>query len=131
VVAVLRVNSGDVAAEADTLLRLGRHPRLVRYLGQCKDGHETLLTMEYAPMGALDQYIEDVEDTITVAHREAMLLQVCSGMEALADAHLIHRDLALRNILVFGYSADDVSKTSVKVRHCGRCGSLVVLSILN
>jgi serine/threonine protein kinase len=81
--------------------------------------------MEYAAMGALDQYIETIEDIITVAHREAILQQICAGMEALADARLIHRDLALRNILVFAFSADDVSKTSVKVylslcAHC-RC----------
>lgn len=48
-----------------------------------------------------------------------MLQQICSGMEALAAAGLIHRDLALRNVLVFGYDARDVSLTSVKVSDFG------------
>lgn len=121
--AVLRVNRGDVAAEAGILLKLGCHPRLVKYLGQCNDGEDTLLAMEYAPLGALSNLIEDIEDTITVAHRETMLQQICAGMEALAEAKLIHRDLALRNVLVFGYSDHDISKTSVKVSICLVCGS--------
>ena len=46
-VAVLRVLTTDVAAEAGTLLQLGQHPRLVRFFGQCEDGQDTLLVTEY------------------------------------------------------------------------------------
>ena len=42
------------------------------------------------------QVIEDVEDDITMSHRIAIMMQVASGMEALAAQKLIHRDLALR-----------------------------------
>jgi len=48
-VAVLRVRTIDVAAEAGTLLRLGQHPRLVRFFGQCEDGQDTLLVTECVP----------------------------------------------------------------------------------
>lgn len=118
-VAVLRVFSGNVAAEISVLLRLSQHPRLVAFFGQCVEGDDTLLVTELAPRGALDALLEEIEDSITPAHHVAILQQVCAGMEALANANLIHRDLALRNVLVFDYVADDVAKTSVKVSDFG------------
>ena len=57
-VAVLQVRAGDVAAEAETLLRVAAHPRLVRFLGQCTEGGESLLLMEYAPLGDLRSRLE-------------------------------------------------------------------------
>ena len=57
-VAALQVRDGDVAAEAATLLKLGKHPRLVTFLGQCKStvapGADVILITEFAPMGSLD-----------------------------------------------------------------------------
>jgi serine/threonine protein kinase len=87
----------------------------VQFFGQFSDGDYTLLVRELAPMGSLDTRLEEFEETITPQHRLTMLQQVCAGMEALADIKLIHRDLALRNILVFGYNPADVTATSVKV----------------
>lgn len=119
-VAVLQVHSGNVAAEAETLLRLGQHPRLVSFFGLCKEGPEsTLLVMEFAARGSLDKALEEIEDSITPAHRLAMLQQVCSGCEALVAAKLIHRDMALRNVLLFFYDAGDFKKTSVKLSDFG------------
>ena len=48
-----------------------------------------------------------------------MLRQICSGMEALAAEGIVHRDLALRNVLLFGFDADDVEKVVVKVSDFG------------
>ena len=48
-----------------------------------------------------------------------MLRQICSGMEALAAEGIVHRDLALRNVLLFGFDADDVDKVVVKVSDFG------------
>ena len=99
-VAVLRVHTGNIAAEADILLRLSSHPRLVQLLGVCKEGDESLLVMEFAALGDMKIYLEEIEDSITVGHKIAILQQLCSGMEAVSAAGLIHRDLALRNVLV-------------------------------
>jgi len=118
-VAVLQVHSGDIAAEAAILRCLGRHPRLVTFYGSCTEGLESLLLTEYAPLGDVRSQLEAIEDTITPAHRLAMLQQICSGMEAVADAGLVHRDLALRNVLLFAYDPDDVALTSVKVADFG------------
>jgi serine/threonine protein kinase len=119
-VAVLQVHLGNVAAEVRVLLKLGQNqPRLVQFFGQCIDGTDTLMVMELAPMGSLNQALESIEDAITPGHRVAMLQQVCSAMETLVTYKLIHRDLALRNVLLFGYDSADVSKTSVKVSDFG------------
>jgi serine/threonine protein kinase len=87
---VLQVQSGDVAAEAKVLRRLGQHPRLVRFFGVCgadaTDG-TTWLVVEYAKLGSLDKVLEEHEDDMTPAHRLAMLQQMCAGMEALAEAN--------------------------------------------
>lgn len=78
---------------------------------------------EYAPQGALDRLIrrldEEEDETIPFPHKQAMLQQVVSGCQALVAETLKHRDLATRNILVFGFDVADVSKTLVKVSDFG------------
>ena len=123
-VAALQVRNVDVAAEATVLLRLGKHPRLVTFIGQCRPVAEDprsdmILITEFAPMGSLDAVIEDVEDEITLQHKVAVMVQIAAGMEALTGQKLIHRDLATRNVLVFGLDMADVTSTSVKVSDFG------------
>ena len=48
-----------------------------------------------------------------------VLQQVTSSIKALTDQKLIHRDLALRHVLVFALDVDDVGVTSVKVSDSG------------
>ena len=57
--------------------------------------------------------------TIPVPTKLVILQQIVSGMEALTDQKLIHRDLALRNVLVFALDVDGVASTSVKVADFG------------
>jgi serine/threonine protein kinase len=119
-VAALKVHTGNVSAEVETLLRLSLHPRLISLLGVCKEGaFETILLTQFAPLGDLKRYLEEIEADITVAHRLTITQQICSGMEALTQARLIHRDLALRNILVFAYDSSDFTRTSVKISDFG------------
>eukprot|EP00040_Diaphanoeca_grandis_P035713 m.225230 g.225230 ORF g.225230 m.225230 type:complete len:903 (+) comp33456_c0_seq1:492-3200(+) len=118
-VAILEVRSGDFAAEAKTMTRLAKHPRLVRYIGLCTDGDKHQLITEYAQLGSLDAAMETIEDDISPAHQLTMLQQICSGMEALSNEGIVHRDLALRNCLLFEFDKDDVSKVSVKVSDFG------------
>ena len=125
-VAAMKVRSGDVAAEAKVLLQLGRQPRLVTFIGQCTESGDPaadlLLLTEFAPMGSLDKALERLEDegaVLSLAHKLAIMQQVVSGMEALVAHGLIHRDLAIRNVLVFALEADDVGATSVKIADFG------------
>ena len=129
-VAAMRVRTGDLAAEAKVLMKLGRHPRLVQCLGMChgfrfSDGgrqDDTLLIAEFAPRGDLHTVVLNMVDatrSIPVPIKLAILQQITSGMEALAGQKLIHRDLALRNVLVFALDVNDIAATSVKITDFG------------
>ena len=118
-VAVMKVRTGSVQAEVDAFLELGHHPRLVRFLGQCIEGPEQLLLTELAPLGSLADRMEEIQGQLTPGHVSAMRFQVCSGMEAIAAKGMVHGDLALRNLLLFVFDPEDVSKTSIKVTDYG------------
>jgi hypothetical protein len=78
-VAVSKLRAASCATEARTFMRLGRHPRLVRFFGQCVEGdHDKLLVTELAPYGSLKKAFEQVlESRNTMKHSMVMLLQVC------------------------------------------------------
>jgi hypothetical protein len=123
-VAILQMRAGSVATESKMFLRLGRHPRLVRFYGQCTDGEHQMLVTEFAPLGSLSDWFFAMEDagtldTVTMRHRVAMMLQICQGMEKLASEGIIHRDLAARNVLLFHFDPTNPAATSVKVTDFG------------
>eukprot|EP00900_Chrysochromulina_parva_P014236 jgi/Chrpa1/22813/Chrysochromulina_OHIO_Genome00009326-RA len=119
-IAVLRMKAGgSCEEEAATLVKLGGHPSLVRYLGVCNEGPDQLVLTELAPHGSLDQFLEAREDEVTMAHKLKMLEQICAGMVALSGAGMVHRDLAARNILVFAFDAHDPAATVVKITDFG------------
>jgi serine/threonine protein kinase len=117
--AVLRIREESIETEVQTFLKLGRHPRLVRFLGQCTEGGDLLLLTEFAEMGSLSDAFEQLEGKLSPAHKRVMTLQICQGMEHLAEMKFIHRDLAARNCLLFAFSEQDVRVTSVKVSDFG------------
>ena len=118
-VAVLKMRKGDCSTEARTFLKLGRHPRLVRFHGQCIDGEEQLLVTEFAERGSLSDAFAVLEDDLTLDHMVVMMMQIGQAMEHLAAEGITHRDLAARNVLVFGFDKQDVRMTSVKVTDYG------------
>ena len=122
-VAVLKLRAGSCEAEVATLVRLGRRQGLVQYLGMCRSEGEQLLLTEYAPHGSLDKLLEAEQEAraagLSLAHKLAMMRQVCAGMQALAEEGMVHRDLAARNVLVFRYDPNDPSATRAKVSDFG------------
>jgi hypothetical protein len=75
-VAVMKLRNGSSVTEARMLLKLGRHPRLVRFYGQCVDGNNELLLTELAPNGSLSDAFESIEGKVTMAHAFIMMNQV-------------------------------------------------------
>ena len=109
--------------EAAVFERLGRHPRLTRLLGTSTDpeGRSVLVT-EFAALGSLDRVLESLDEEGIEPSNTVLLqcaLQVCEGMEQVIESELIHRDLALRNILVFEFDAQNPREVRVKVTDYG------------
>ncbi len=65
------------------LLKIGRHPRVVRFLGQCVDGEDQLLITEFAPLGSLTDAFEKFGDRFTLAHSMVIMQQIAQAMEHL------------------------------------------------
>ena len=101
------------------LLKIGRHPRVVRFLGQCVDGEDQLLITEFAPLGSLTDALETLGNKFTLAHSVVIMQQIAQAMEHLASEGIIHRDLAARNVLVFAFDENDVPTMSVKLSDYG------------
>ena len=123
-VAILKMRSGSLDTDVKIFLRLGRHTRLVRFYGQCRDGEDQLLVTEFAPHGSLSDAFGDMHDEGTIGdvsmeHQMVMMRQICQGMEMLATQKVIHRDLAARNVLLFHFDPRDAVATSVKVSDFG------------
>ena len=78
VVAAAKILETNLGAEADILLGLGRHANLVRFIGMYQEDPHVWLITEYAQLGSLDNLLhdDDVEDSITPAHRQIIISQV-------------------------------------------------------
>jgi ubiquitin len=136
-VAVLRLKQSDQCdVEAQTFVRLGCHPHLVRLYGRTRvDMHDgsyrisdsgdapNALVTEFAPLGDLSVYLGDLSDAggepLSLKHRLLIGEQVADGMIAVHAANIIHRDLAARNVIVFDMDLRDPSRTLVKVSDYG------------
>lgn len=117
-------DGNELAAEAKILVRLAHHPRLLRYIGMCLERDPPCLVTELASWGSLSDAMDGIADKLTAAHECTILLQICSGLEMLASEGLVHRDLALRNVLLFEFDENDIDVTSVKVSDFGLAISL-------
>lgn len=114
-------NGESLEVEAEVMHRLGRHPRIVPFLGLAIDdsGTEHLVT-EWATYGSLDGVLGELGDHMPGALEPLVQLavaqQVCEGMQALVHNGVVHRDLASRNVLVYRQlSISDPSTVDVKV----------------
>jgi len=122
----LRGSSGNaeaIAREVEVFVELGRHPNLTPLLGMTThpDGSECML-VEFAELGSLDSLLlqnadEGIETSEAV--RVTIALQICDAMAQLAEHDIVHRDLACRNVLVFGFSPTNRAQVRVKVTDFG------------
>ena len=119
-VAVLQLRRGDITTEAAVFDRLGKHRHLTRLLGIARnpEGRQALVT-EFAPHGALSKVLLALEERGRRASDVVLVriaMQVCQGMIHMIVEGVVHRDLAVRNVLVFAIDDDAANASGVLVK---------------
>eukprot|EP00027_Filamoeba_sp_ATCC50430_P000325 CAMPEP_0168555594 /NCGR_PEP_ID=MMETSP0413-20121227/8422_1 /TAXON_ID=136452 /ORGANISM="Filamoeba nolandi, Strain NC-AS-23-1" /LENGTH=763 /DNA_ID=CAMNT_0008586463 /DNA_START=44 /DNA_END=2335 /DNA_ORIENTATION=- len=101
----------EFAQEAKVLLSLN-HPNIVRCLGiHTSSSGDQYIVMEYLSSGSLDNVLRR-EPNLQIGDLLIMAKHAAAGMLYLEQQHFVHRDLALRNLLVAFESASYTVKVS-------------------
>eukprot|EP01105_Mastigella_eilhardi_P014791 TRINITY_DN3373_c0_g1_i3.p2 TRINITY_DN3373_c0_g1~~TRINITY_DN3373_c0_g1_i3.p2 ORF type:complete len:337 (-),score=48.09 TRINITY_DN3373_c0_g1_i3:13-1023(-) len=123
-------NMREVLQEA-SIIRGLRHPNLLQYLGifnpdtplTCagKEVVGPFLVTEYLSLGSLDSYLRGLGDAVTLKLVLELASGCAAGMHCLSEHMIVHRDLALRNLLV----KEENNRYVVKVSDFGLSRHLV------
>ena len=92
------------------------HPNVVRAYEYFRDGDLVAFTMEYIGGGDLADRIS-IDQPMDIDEIVRMLIQMCSGVQAIHDAGIIHRDLKPENILVT--AQNDIKITDFGIARTG------------
>ncbi|KAK0394150.1 hypothetical protein QR680_000593 [Steinernema hermaphroditum] len=100
----------DFQQEINFMKSLNYHPHLVSMLGYVCDPKNPLLVVEYCSKGDLLHFIREKKPEIMTAYENGSGLrirdllsfswQISNGLEYLSSVGCIHRDIALRNVLL-------------------------------
>ncbi|XP_023611894.1 protein-tyrosine kinase 2-beta isoform X6 [Myotis lucifugus] len=75
------------------------HPHIVKLIGIIEE-EPTWIVMELYPHGELGHYLERHKNSLKVLTLVLYSLQICKAMAYLESINCVHRDIAVRNILV-------------------------------
>ncbi|XP_018119613.1 protein-tyrosine kinase 2-beta isoform X2 [Xenopus laevis] len=81
------------------LMRNLDHPHIVRLIGIIEDD-PIWIVMELYPYGELGQYLEKHKNSLQALSLILYSLQICKALAYLEGINCVHRDIAVRNILV-------------------------------
>jgi serine/threonine protein kinase len=118
----MKPGAASLDQEASMMLKLSRHPNLVRFWGSCSEGGEEFILTELAQHGSVLKVMEDLHDDdqcLPLQHKIEIMRQVASACEALALEGIVHRDIAARNVLLSVFSPAASSATVAKVSDFG------------
>jgi serine/threonine protein kinase len=92
-----------------------RHPNILQFLGLFEDEYgELFMVTELAVNGSLEQFLKKHHppaiQLLKMAHG------IATGMCLLESRRLVHRDLALRNVLVCQYFTQHHQQTSIRTQ---------------
>eukprot|EP00029_Vermamoeba_vermiformis_P009922 TRINITY_DN510_c0_g3_i1.p1 TRINITY_DN510_c0_g3~~TRINITY_DN510_c0_g3_i1.p1 ORF type:complete len:1064 (+),score=137.54 TRINITY_DN510_c0_g3_i1:207-3398(+) len=100
----LKINTSatgdDFAREAKLMVELRPHPNVVQMLGVSSDGPYPVMILEFCDGGSLDDKLFNLSHTITAQQQIDIVLGIAKGLYHLHKNNIVHRDLAVRNILM-------------------------------
>ncbi|CAF3893334.1 unnamed protein product [Rotaria sp. Silwood1] len=124
-IVLLKIDGARARKEASFYVDLSRHPHIIRTFGFVYDrnnpdqDNSILLLQEYAPEGSLYEVLQER----TTAPDEHILLQIflqiIEAMICLVSNHVVHGDLACRNVLVFRFDENQPERNVVKITDFG------------
>ncbi|XP_028322847.1 protein-tyrosine kinase 2-beta-like isoform X1 [Gouania willdenowi] len=85
-------------SEAELMKNLD-HPHIVRLIGVI-EVDPVWIVMELYEHGELGKYLVEQQDILTTETLSLYCLQICSALAYLEGLNMVHRDIAVRNILV-------------------------------
>uniref|UniRef100_A0A914ENQ2 receptor protein-tyrosine kinase n=1 Tax=Acrobeloides nanus TaxID=290746 RepID=A0A914ENQ2_9BILA len=92
------VEEQELIKEAGIMAQLD-HPHLTKLFGICL-AEEIKIVAPLRPLGSLETYLKKNHDSLEPKELLLYCHQIASAMEYLVSRHIIHRDLASRNVLV-------------------------------
>eukprot|EP01117_Protostelium_nocturnum_P016988 TRINITY_DN6823_c0_g1_i1.p1 TRINITY_DN6823_c0_g1~~TRINITY_DN6823_c0_g1_i1.p1 ORF type:complete len:1316 (+),score=310.29 TRINITY_DN6823_c0_g1_i1:1-3948(+) len=97
----------EFLSESTLLQNLRKHPNIVMFIGITVPPQPLSLVTEYCGGGGLYQYLR-IHD-VTDGQKMAFIIGIAKGMLHLHCEGIVHRDLAVRNILLSGSNEPKVS----------------------
>jgi serine/threonine protein kinase len=122
---LLKIDGARALKEASFYFNLTRHPHVVRTFGFVSDkknddeNNSVMLVQEYATEGSLHELLQERSTTLDEKILIEMFLQIIDAMVFLAYNHVVHGDLACRNVLVFRFDETNPKNNIVKVTDFG------------
>ena len=86
--------------ECALLARVANHPCVVRLIGCCTELPDLGLISQYCANGSLFDFLIKKRTTVDWKTKIRMLSDAANGISHLHAEHIIHRDIAARNVLV-------------------------------
>lgn len=94
----------ELCREATVMAQVPQHPNIVSLIGVVTRVHDlgnpVMVLLLYCEHGSLDHYLRRCGESLDDQNRLRMVLDIASAMEHLVSRHLVHRDLASRNVLL-------------------------------
>ncbi len=122
---ILKIEGARALKEASLYVNLTRHPHVVRTFGFVLDkknddeNDSIMLLQEYASEGSLYELLRERNTTLDEKILIEIFLQIIDAMIFLTYNHVVHGDLACRNVLVFRFDETNPKNIVVKVTDFG------------
>ncbi|CAF1528862.1 unnamed protein product [Rotaria sp. Silwood1] len=122
---LLKIDGARAKKEASFYVKLSRHPHIIRTFGFVHDrnhpdqSNSFLLLQEYAPEGSLYELLQERRTAPDEKILIQIFLQIIEAMICLGSNHVVHGDLACRNVLIFRFDENEPEKNIVKITDFG------------